>query len=218
MKKNRMMRLASILLVCVLLTTSVISGTFAKYVTKVESEDKARVAKWGFNTASISIENLFDLVDPKNVVGADDDGTLVIAPGTSGKAAFKFENALPAGPEVAYTFTVDTTGSSCADDIQKNVNIKWALAKTTEVESAKYDTWEKLIADINALDGDKDYGVGEIPDMVDTEYTILWKWNYENSDDGNDNDKYNDSDLGNTAVTTPLIATLKITITATQKD
>ena len=31
MKKNKMMRLAAILLVCVLMTTSVISGTFAKY-------------------------------------------------------------------------------------------------------------------------------------------------------------------------------------------
>ena len=60
MKKNRMMRLASILLVCVLLTTSVISGTFAKYTTSANSEDKARVAKWGFdNAASIDITDLF---------------------------------------------------------------------------------------------------------------------------------------------------------------
>ncbi len=47
MKKNKMMRLASSLLVAVLLTTSVISGTFAKYVTSDEASDSARVAKWG---------------------------------------------------------------------------------------------------------------------------------------------------------------------------
>lgn len=47
MKTNKMMRLASGLLVAVLLTTCAISGTFAKYVTKGSAGDSARVAKWG---------------------------------------------------------------------------------------------------------------------------------------------------------------------------
>ena len=47
MKKNRMMRLASVLLVLTLLSTSVISGTFAKYVTSDQASDTARVAKFG---------------------------------------------------------------------------------------------------------------------------------------------------------------------------
>ena len=47
MKKNKMLRIASILLVVTLLSTCVISGTFAKYVTKAEGKDEARVAKWG---------------------------------------------------------------------------------------------------------------------------------------------------------------------------
>ena len=52
MKKNKMMRIASVLLVAVLLTTSVISGTFAKYVTTGEAGDSARVAKFGVVVAS----------------------------------------------------------------------------------------------------------------------------------------------------------------------
>ena len=47
MKKNTMMRLAAVLLVGVLLTTSVIGGTFAKYTTSDDATDTARVAKWG---------------------------------------------------------------------------------------------------------------------------------------------------------------------------
>ena len=47
MKKNKMMRIASVLLVAVLLTTSIISGTFAKYVTEGSASDEARVAKFG---------------------------------------------------------------------------------------------------------------------------------------------------------------------------
>ena len=47
MKKNRMLRLASALLILTLLTTSVIGGTFAKYVSTGSVSDTARVAKWG---------------------------------------------------------------------------------------------------------------------------------------------------------------------------
>ena len=45
MKKNRMMRVASALLVAVLLTTCAISGTFAKYITAEDATDSAAQAK-----------------------------------------------------------------------------------------------------------------------------------------------------------------------------
>ena len=44
MKTNKMMRIASVLLVAVLLTTCVISGTFAKYTTTVSATSTANVA------------------------------------------------------------------------------------------------------------------------------------------------------------------------------
>lgn len=47
MKKNKTMRAASALLVAALLSTSIISGTFAKYTTGASAQDSARVAKWG---------------------------------------------------------------------------------------------------------------------------------------------------------------------------
>lgn len=58
MKKNKTLRIASILLIAVLLTTSMISGTFAKYVTSGEVEDNARVAKFGVVLAAEG--SLFD--------------------------------------------------------------------------------------------------------------------------------------------------------------
>ena len=45
MKKNVLMRIASGALVITMLTTCVISGTFAKYITDDAASDKARVAK-----------------------------------------------------------------------------------------------------------------------------------------------------------------------------
>ena len=47
MRNNKMMRVASVLLIAVLFTTCAISGTFAKYVTSGSDEDSARVAKFG---------------------------------------------------------------------------------------------------------------------------------------------------------------------------
>lgn len=71
MKKNKMMRLASVLLVAVLMTTSVISGTFAKYVTSDNAEDSARVAKFGVVVAANG--SLFDDTYYDNITAADDN-------------------------------------------------------------------------------------------------------------------------------------------------
>ena len=49
MKKNKRMRTASGLMIAALLTTSMISGTFAKYTTADAAQDSARAAKWGVN-------------------------------------------------------------------------------------------------------------------------------------------------------------------------
>ena len=47
MKKNKAMRAAGGVLIATLLSTSAVSGTFAKYVSKGSAGDTARVAKWG---------------------------------------------------------------------------------------------------------------------------------------------------------------------------
>ena len=86
MKKNRMMRLASVLLVAVLLTTCAISGTFAKYVTQRSYSESARVAKFGI--AITADGSLFSTQDPIEVSGTSisvesSTAESVVAPGTS---------------------------------------------------------------------------------------------------------------------------------------
>lgn len=119
MKKNRMMRVASVLLVAVLLTTSAISGTFAKYVTKTSANDTARVAKWGVTLATggtlfgttYQKHDTTDSAIPNtitNTVVVDSSGNIIVAPGTSsndlndGTATYKGLNFSVTGtPEVA---------------------------------------------------------------------------------------------------------------------
>ena len=88
MKKNKMMRLASGLLVAVLITTSTISGTFAKYVTADSATDSARVAKWGV-TVEVTGDDAFgtkydDAVAAEGTKVVSSNGDNVLAPGTKG--------------------------------------------------------------------------------------------------------------------------------------
>ena len=211
-----MLRVAAVLLVAVMLTTSVISGTFAKYTTSATSEDSARVANWGFErTNSMDLTNLF-LGSYQNVVSNNGDD--VIAPGTEGSTtfAFAYDGANgTTGPEVAYTFEVKVE-ASCDDAILANGNIQWQL------DTNGYGTWDEMIADITALSGSEtgkqQYAPNTLPAAftdADEIHTISWKWIFDEAAGGANLDDLdtamgNDNDLADCSI--------KITITATQVD
>ena len=225
--KNKFMRIAAVMLMLCLVTTCAISGTIAKYTNAASGKDQARVAYWGFNgtDADIKIDDLFKTsYDNANVSGKAD----VIAPGTKNSTTFKFTyNAgITPTPEVAYTFTVDTSSSRCADEILKNPNIKWTLDTTTFVTS---DTdgyaFDQLIAAIKALAGTSGNGATNgvanysasadtLPDITKGSHTIAWEWVFDTTDDA-DQDKM-DTDMGNS--TTALEVVIDIKVTATQVD
>lgn len=125
MRKNKMMRAASALLVAVLLTTCAISGTFAKYVTQDDFSDTARVAKWGVELqlvgnlygdtyqnalvandagASIAVQ-ASDAVIPVSQEGSD-----IVAPGTENSNGLSIY--LAGQPEVDGIIDVSITTSN----------------------------------------------------------------------------------------------------------
>lgn len=110
MKKNTMMRVASTLLVAVLLTSCVISGTFAKYVTSATGSDSARVAEFGVRitangeTFTDTYQGIEAGWTSKNTV--DGEGDDVVAPGTSGDMV---KMTLTGSPEVAVRVTYEAT-------------------------------------------------------------------------------------------------------------
>ena len=228
MKKNRMMRLASVLLVCVLLTTSVISGTFAKYITETEVNDAARVAYWGFDAEATQEFKLFDHGDAKIVSETDDK---VIAPGSTAEArfAFGYTNATTpeiTAPEVDYTFTVAVETTGTYDALDANPSFTWYLEKNGE-KVRDYNTVADLVAAIKALSGEDDgvveYTAGDLPDAftsADEVYTIGWNWAFDDGSDTKDDfdNEQNliDTAMGNMADLNEIGIT--ITITATQVD
>ena len=165
MKKNIMMRLASILLIAVLMSTCAISGTFAKYVTEQGGTASARVAKWSFkvgDTEDITEEEFtFDLGQTITEIGEDaedsdvakDNGDLLLAPGTQGSFEIVLENTsevtaqykvefdkstMPANFTYTYTVGVRTVGDDVDEETaQKN---EQALATFTRIDMNKQVT------------------------------------------------------------------------------
>lgn len=120
MKKNIMMRLSAVLLVAVLLSLCVISGTWAKYVTSKNADETATVAKWGVNVEVSGVDNKeykvdFSAEEAVGTISAATDAKL-LAPG----AGVKFCSFTVTGtPEVAvsveYTATLTLTGWEIGD-------------------------------------------------------------------------------------------------------
>ena len=123
MKKNKMMRIASVLLVAVLLSTCAISGTFAKYATEATGTATASVAKWAVEVVdkgqTTFAFGLFDTILDSDAGAENDVVATKIAPGTSGK----FTITLNAKNEVTTDYTVDFTLTNAKNvPIEFNVN------------------------------------------------------------------------------------------------
>lgn len=110
MKKNIMMRVASTLLIAVLLTTCAIAGTFAKYVTSKSGSDTARVAEFGVRITANGqmFKETYQGIETgwtsANTVDGETDK--VVAPGTSGDMV---KMTLTGTPEVAVRVTYEAT-------------------------------------------------------------------------------------------------------------
>ena len=178
MKRNKIMVLASVLLVAVLLTTSIISGTFAKYVTEANGEDAARVAKWDIQLSGDQMtaehEMSFDLfANVKDESGADEnavsvagDGeTAIIAPGTSGSFSYTLQNASEVTAKYVIDYTVVKTDS--------NIPIVFRASEN--------DSWT---SDINDLDIST--AVNMPIGSAATTFTVYWKWAFDGGVDSTD--------------------------------
>ena len=233
MRKNKMMRLASALLVAVLLSTCAISGTFAKYVTSDSATDTARVAKWGVEvTTSSDIFNetyaTHDTVtaDGKfaNSVAVDSTGTNLVAPGTDNSVEFSVTGTPEVGVKVDFVFTVNSdvvipAGTTVATGNTLAANYT-PVVFTLKQGSTVIATG--TLADIKAV-FDAESAVYAPNTNLATElgtYTLSWAWDFHTSDANDQADTY----LGNVAAglvtdtNTKTAIDFEFVITVTQVD
>ena len=220
MKKNKMMRLASFLLIAVILTTCAISGTFAKYVTSGNGSDSARVAKFGvtvtgtadtFKKTYAKDDTSFTLA-ANTVVSTED----VVAPGTSGSmAAFTITGT----PEVAVRVKFEGTlelGDKWADSASAYYCPIEVTVGDTTFKGTDYASADLFEAAVNAKIAtySKDYVAGTDLSTIGADApAISWKWAFEDNDDVKDTYLGDQAAVGNAAT-----ISLSVTATVTQID
>lgn len=214
MKKNRMMRLASMLLVAVMMTTCTISGTFAKYVTQGSSSDNARVAKWGV-TVEADFSDLFnERYDTKATWAGDTDGDSVVssqvgvdvvAPGTNGTLAkFAVKGQPEVDVEVTYVadFEIGDNWKVDADnnDVQSGASyvrdtFYCPIIVTVKTENGTDKTFNGLnyaneaefetAVEAEIAKAVKQYNAGTgLQDVVYDDLSVTWAWAFDSASDG----------------------------------
>lgn len=237
MKKNVMMRVASIMLVLVLMSSSVISGTFAKYVTSGSASDTARVAKFGV-TVDADYSNLFNSTYATTVAWTGDDGVSVkasedvVAPGTFGVLAdFTVDGEPEVDVAVTYEADLDIGNLWNVCSFENDVTAAgWAADTfycpiTITVNGVPfcgldYYNAADFEADVEAqiATSAKKYNVGEPLSAVGADLDVDWKWDFEGSNYGGtgsakQTDPY-DTQLGDRAANGQA-ATIELTVTCT---
>ena len=235
MKKNKMMRIASVLLVAVLLTTSAISGTFAKYVTTESGSDSARVAKWGVTVEAESFDMFTNKYATNDTTATftgsysveSADGKDVFAPGTKGTFA---NFAITGTPEVAVDVAVDAT-VTVSGDWMVNGDFYCPIVITvgdTAICGLKFNNASDFADAIDeAIEGySKQYAPNQDLSAIDANFDISWEWAFEDADHvalncecvaGAQTDA-KDTALGDKAVAGDLAIAIGVKITVTQID
>ena len=186
MKKNKFLKIASGLLMLVLITCCAVSGTFAKYTTNGTAADTATVAKWGMTLTVTADDGLYDDDKTTNDVSAKVATNDLAAPGTYAKLATV---SLIGTPEVAYEIYVNVRldlGDKWVVDSAGYCTVVFTVAGTEYKIGATYattaaleDAIEKAIRE--AISGEED-GIAQYNAGVTTNVTnvlIDWTWAFE---------------------------------------
>ena len=211
MRKNKMMRTASGLLVATLLTTSVISGTFAKYTTAASGKDSARVAKFGVTITTtgdmFKDEYATDDTDvakagiiTKSVITSGAAGDAVVAPGTSGTLA---KAAITGTPEVAVRVAYEPTltldgwkdgkNKEYCPIVFKVNGVTYGLNGMKDAAGTVVTNPSDSIADLQtAVEGaikaySKDYAPKtDLSEKTGEYIDVSWEWAFDKNDDAKD--------------------------------
>jgi hypothetical protein len=195
--KNRVFRIAALLLVLSLISTVMISGTFAKYTSTYAGQDTALVAKWSFEgfisqdpegeTAELPLFG--HLYDQHINQKAGDD--YIIAPGVSGEFVVEMEYLAdvdadvtieieegddnPTNPEVPMEYSVDSGANWVTLDGLAEALVA-AITTNDEYEGAVLDEFagEQDAVGFRLLKSDVDE-----TDPVEISETVQWQWVYD---------------------------------------
>lgn len=244
MKKNKSMRAAGGLMIATMLTTSIVSGTYAKYVTSGTAKDTARVAKFGVEVkAEGSLFGKNYLAATDNTPTDADTGISVksensdnlVAPGTkSDNNGLSF--SITGTPEVDVNVKIEVANTSAdiflkegtypdmttsADDDNFTLDADYYPIIYTLTKHDGSTVTGNLDEITHELNSNATYKVGD--DLTDSlgNFKLTWEWAFEQGQDKADT-LLGDLAAGTaTGVATDaynLNANIELTVTVTQVD
>jgi len=223
LRKDTLVKLAGLAIVLTLISSTLVSGTYAKYTKAVTGSDTTRVAKFAFNlndgtntiTESQVGTGIFDIFSytDAGVHSSGEDGTF-IAPGTTGSFALEVENL----SEVDITASLALTETNT-----NNIPIYYTIGAATQRYSAKltgaytgdsggnYKNLSQLATDIST-------GIGTLQatdGATSTKGTVTLNWAWAFNQDGTGQTDADDTTLGIGGTAT---VQLDVAVTVTQVD
>ena len=203
MRKNRLFVLGIITMFVAILSLTLVSGTMARYTSKVSGESTARVAKWSWVVGDTEIKNnsvekvefdLFDKYTDDNVdVNGKENNAVVIAPGTTGSFQFNIIN----NSEVNAMFTIVLSETN-----DNGIPIQYSLGNGVWVDDITTLNSELEDEEI-AMNGGNSKAV-----------TVYWRWVFKVDDDQDGSD----TNLGFDANLADVEVIVKAELTFEQKD
>lgn len=137
MMKNKKMGILAVLVMLVAVTLNAVGGTYAKYVSKIDMTDEARVAKWDVDLEGGDHSSSYELNLFKNSYSYNGleyvktmDGESIVAPGTTATAEaklvvtsevrYKLNMAIEEANDFIVYFTVDSENKVAHMSLNKN--------------------------------------------------------------------------------------------------
>lgn len=182
-KKSYVGRLGALALMLTVITTCLLGGTMARYVTEVTGSATATVAAWKFQANSSGEATTFTTIDLGSTANRTnyDEKTLkegVLAPGTSGQ------------------FTISINGDGSDVGIDYNVDIKASTTApsggTILPDDLVFSTEEITTSNSGVALDDLTMPTGTIKysatDAMNEDITIYWEWGFGQDDTTSSND------------------------------
>lgn len=215
-RNNKLMRASGFLLILTLITSCFVGGTFAKYVSRAEASDSARVAKWGVVISNgndqgedgVFSGDAFSTIYQGTVVDSvkSENGDKVIAPGTEG--AFEMLK-ITGTPEVAVEIDTVADVKLTGDWVDAGGNFYCPLVFTINgveqtITATSAEDFETKLEGIltqytNTEDGkpipagtdlSQSTSTNELPVLFRPDVDLEWKWLFDVSEENDIKDTY----------------------------
>lgn len=171
-RKSHVVRLGVLALALTLVTTSLLGGTMARYVTEVTGTATATVAAWSFkaNEQTATMSNI-DLASTAYDATTIADGK--IAPGTSGSFKIALDGS-GSGVGIEYVIKIAENASTTLP-----TDLKFSTSAITEASFG--DTLDKLNENLKGTINAND-------STMKKDVTVYWEWPFDENDGKATND------------------------------